>query len=281
MAAVRSMAVRGRVDCRPSLSGKQQTKPAPRMTVRASARGSSSTVRFLKDAAEKVGQAATAASLAALLTMAPAVTPAMANEIDILFEPVPERGYIIDDARVLNRTTAGDVNKVLAELEKRTGYRVNVVTVRKLEFTTDAFEFADKVLEKWYPTAEIGDKKSVLLLVTTSKEGALTGGPSFSDAIGDDLIESVSTENIPILGVEEKYNEAIFSSVKRIIAKLDGQTDPGPPAKADSKRVSNYKKKEETENKRGQFSTVVIGLLVISFVVPMVQYYSYVAKPKE
>jgi hypothetical protein len=34
---------------------------------------------------------------------------------------------------------------------------------------------------------------------------------------------SVSTENIPILGAEEKYNEAVFSSVKRIIAKINNE----------------------------------------------------------
>ena len=34
---------------------------------------------------------------------------------------------------------------------------------------------------------------------------------------------------------------------------------------------------EETNEKREVFSNVVIGLLVISFVVPMVQYFGYVA----
>lgn len=39
--------------------------------------------------------------------------------------------------------------------------------------------FPVQLIEKWYPSVEQGTKKGVLLVVTTSKEGALTGGPSF------------------------------------------------------------------------------------------------------
>ncbi len=54
------------------------------------------------------------------------------------------------------------------------------MTVRKLEFENDAFAFGDKVIEKWYPTVEIGGNKGVLIVVTSGKDGALTGGPSFN-----------------------------------------------------------------------------------------------------
>ena len=53
------------------------------------------------------------------------------------------------------------------------------MTTRKLEFENDAFAFGDKVVEKWYGTVEQGDKKGILVVVTTGKDGALTGGPAF------------------------------------------------------------------------------------------------------
>lgn len=81
-----------------------------------------------------------------------------------------------------------------------------------------------------------------------------------------------------VLAVDEKYNEAVYSSAKRLVAAIDGLPDPGGPALKDSKRESNFKTKEETEEKRGQFSLVVGGLLVIAFVVPMAQYYAYVSR---
>lgn len=64
-------------------------------------------------------------------------------------------------------------------MQTETGYRLEAVTVRKLEFENDAFAFGDKVIEKWYPTVEQGSKKGILLVVTSSKDGALTGGPGF------------------------------------------------------------------------------------------------------
>eukprot|EP00898_Chlorokybus_atmophyticus_P001678 jgi/Chlat1/2510/Chrsp175S02374 len=269
----------------PFLSGqkKQLRRSAPKaaskqcaasLPVQASAGGPSAWLETAK-------KSAVAAAAAATLALAPVQDLALANEVDILADPVPTKGYIIDDARVVNRTSAKELNEKLASLEKETGYRVNIVTVRKLEFSADAVDFADRVLEKWYPTPELGDKKSVLLLVTTAKEGALTGGPSFNDAVGDTLSDSIGTDNIPIYSADEKYNEALISSVKRIAAKLEGQADPGAPIKNDARPASNFKTKEETTEKRGQFSSVVIGLLVISFIVPMVQYYAYVAKPKD
>lgn len=60
-----------------------------------------------------------------------------------------------------------------------TGYRLEVITLRKLEFENDPFAFGDKLIEKWYPTVEEGNDKGLLLIVSTAKDGALTGGPKF------------------------------------------------------------------------------------------------------
>ena len=63
--------------------------------------------------------------------------------------------------------------------QAQTGYRLEAVTVRKLEFENDAFVFGDKLVEKWYPTVEEGGNKGVVVVVTSGKDGALTGGPQF------------------------------------------------------------------------------------------------------
>jgi hypothetical protein len=81
-----------------------------------------------------------------------------------------------------------------------------------------------------------------------------------------------------ILAEDEKFNEAILSSVDRIGARLAGEVDPGPPKKFEAKKGSNFKTKEQTEEKRAIYTYVVVGLLVISFVVPMIQYFGYVGR---
>lgn len=41
-------------------------------------------------------------------------------------------------------------------------------------------------------------------------------------AVGDDLVDSVVSESIPILTEEEKFNEAVSSIVRRVEARLTG-----------------------------------------------------------
>ncbi|KAK4488304.1 hypothetical protein RD792_004060 [Penstemon davidsonii] len=224
------------------------------------------------------GLAALAISLAINFSCPILTHSAFASEFDVLNDGPPKDSYVVDDAGVLSRVTKSDLKRLLSDLESRKGYHINVVTVRKLTSKADAFEYADQVLEKWYPTVEEGNNKGIVVLVTSQKEGAVTGGPQFVKAVGDSILDATVSENLPILATEEKYNEAVFSAAKRLVAGVDGLPDPGGPKSKDSKRESNFKTKEETEEKRGQFTLVVGGLLVIAFVVPMAQYYAYVSR---
>ncbi|KAG5626210.1 hypothetical protein H5410_011428 [Solanum commersonii] len=224
------------------------------------------------------GLAALAISLA--LNFCPVVSSdsALASEFDVLNEGPPKDSYVVDDAGVLSRVTKSDLKALLSDVEKRKGFHINFITVRKLTSKADAFEYADQVLEKWYPSVEQGNDKGIVVLVTSQKEGAITGGPDFVKAVGDTVLDATVSENLPVLATEEKYNEAVFSTATRLVAAIDGLPDPGGPQLKDNKRESNFKSREETDEKRGQFTLVVGGLLVIAFVVPMAQYYAYVSK---
>ncbi|KAJ8772005.1 hypothetical protein K2173_027182 [Erythroxylum novogranatense] len=227
-----------------------------------------------------VQQGLTALALSLALSFTPLLHTgdAIASEFDVLSEGPPKESYVFDDAGVLSRVTRSDLKQLLSDLESRKNFRINFITVRKLTSKADAFEFADQVLEKWYPTVEEGNSKGIVVLVTSQKEGAVTGGPAFVQAVGESILDATVSENLPVLATEEKYNEAIFSTAKRLVSAIDGLPDPGGPQTKDNKRESNFKTREETEEKRGQFTLVVGGLLVIAFVVPMAQYYAYVSK---
>jgi len=226
-------------------------------------------------ALQTIGKRLSSLALSGLLAFAP-LSPAVASEFDVLADDVPA-GYLIDDAGILNAVTKGQINAELKSLENATGYKVVVITLRKLEYDPDAFSFADKIVEKWYPTAELGDKKGVLLVVTAAKEGAVSGGPSFMNTIGDNLIDGIVNDNIPIFS-EEKYNEAVTSSLRRIEAVLQGKEDPGGPERKDNTRRRTYRTKEETDKSKTVTTTVVATLLLIAFVVPMLQFYGYVSR---
>ncbi|XP_042024654.1 UPF0603 protein At1g54780, chloroplastic-like [Salvia splendens] len=224
------------------------------------------------------GLAALAISLALNFSLPALTDAALASEFDVLNDGPPKESYVVDDAGVLSRVTKSDLKRLLTDLESRKGFHINIVTVRKLTSKADAFEYADQVLEKWYPTIEEGNNKGIVVLITSQKEGAVTGGPEFIKAVGDSILDSIVSDNLPVLATDEKYNEAVYSSASRLVAAIDGLPDPGGPATKDYKRESNFKTREETDEKRGQFTLVVGGLLVIAFVVPMAQYYAYVSK---
>ena len=110
---------------------------------------------------EQIGRGVSAFALASAMSLSPIsmVDSANASEIEILQTPAPTSGYIVDDAGIGSRASAGSINKTLKELEDQTGYHLNVITVRKLVFEQDPYAFGDKVLETWYPTLEEGNNK--------------------------------------------------------------------------------------------------------------------------
>lgn len=225
---------------------------------------------------ENIGFSAPTFLLIATMVLTPAYS-AIASEFDILAENEPKATFYIDDASALSRTARDEINNKLSDLEKRTGYKLIVATTRKLDFDPDAFSFSEKVFGNWHKSNE-GDKSGLLLVVTTGKDGALVGGDSFIKAVGDDLIDSVVGENIPVLTEEEKFNEAALSSIDRIIAAIDGKDDPQAPQRTNYTRKRTYKTKDETDRVKPVTGTIVITLLLIAFVVPMLQFYGYVSK---
>jgi len=201
----------------------------------------------------------------------------MASEFDILAADEPKATFYLDDAGVLSRTARNEIENKLSSLAERTGYRLTVATTRKLEFDPDVFSLTEKIFGKWHKSGG-GDKDGLLLMVTAGKDGALVGGTSFVKAVGDDLIDSIIGDNIPVFTEEEKFNEAILSSINRIVNVLDGKDDPGAPRKANNARKRTYKTKEETDRVKPVTGTIVLTLLLIAFVVPMLQFYGYVSK---
>ena len=167
----------------------------------------------------------------------------------------------------MSKSGKGTLVGKLRDLEKKTGYHLDVVTMRKLQFTPDPFEFADKILENWYPTIEQGNNRGVLLIVGSTKEGAITGGPAFMKAVDDDILDGVIGDTIPELTTQEKYNEATIKSVQRISASIEGKADPG--AKKEKKVVQ--RKGKTAEEIKGSYKFVVGGFVAIVLFVIVAQ----------
>ena len=44
---------------------------------------------------------------------------------------------------------------------------------------------------------EEGNNKGIVVLVTSQKEGAVTGGPAFVQAVGENILDATVSENLP------------------------------------------------------------------------------------
>ncbi|KAK3026961.1 hypothetical protein RJ639_040813 [Escallonia herrerae] len=64
----------------------------------------------------------------------------------------------------------------------------NCVHVLQLQRKANAFDYADQVLEHWYPSVEEGNNKGIVVFITSQNEGAITGGPAFTQAIDDAIL---------------------------------------------------------------------------------------------
>lgn len=268
-----------------ALQGSALQRCGSRVAARLTAAGRLHQQRVVRvNAQQQVGdrqglaQRVAAGTAAALIALGGVDAAALANEFDLLTTATPTVKYVLDDADVLSKTVKQSINERLRKLEEETGFRVEVATVRKLEFENDAFAFGDKLVERWYPKQEDGTNKGILLIVTTAKDGAVTGGPKFMNALTDDVIDGVVAANIPVFTEQEKYNETVTSSINRLEAVLRGQEDPGGPVRPENARKRTYKTKEETDKTRNVTGTIVLTLLFIAFVVPMLQFFGYTAK---
>eukprot|EP00983_Pelagomonas_calceolata_P054550 1143737-Pelagomonas_calceolata.AAC.2 len=115
-----------------------------------------------------------------------------------------------------------------------------------------------QILKNWYPSKDELDTKGAILVMTSGrekqqrcacvvsltcratqillgtkrkkkacKEGAVSGGDSFMNAVGEELLDSIVGDQIPIYTEQEKYNLTVESTVDRIAAKLEGKEVPG------------------------------------------------------
>lgn len=137
--------------------------------------------------------------------------------MDVYGESQSTNSFIIDDANVFSRLTKGDLNGKIKSLKEKTGYTVDIVTVRRLDFEPDAFQFGDKLRSKLFPD---DPKGGLIVLVTAGKDGAVVGGPDFVSKAGEDFLDSVTGENIPFYADNQKFNEGIEKTFARLEAVL-------------------------------------------------------------
>jgi len=165
---------------------------------------------------------------AALLAGSHGATPeATAAEFDVLSQLTPPSSYLLDDSKIL-KISSGSVSSRLRKLEEDTGYGIYVVTVDRLTIVPDVYDFASRILERWYPTEELGNKKAVVVIVRFGQKADLASGPAFEEAVGFDVLDSIFGSDFPALAEDGEFNKFTDGAIRRLDLVLRGQADPGP-----------------------------------------------------
>uniref|UniRef100_A0A6V3TE79 TPM domain-containing protein n=1 Tax=Lotharella globosa TaxID=91324 RepID=A0A6V3TE79_9EUKA len=163
---------------------------------------------------ENMGKGAAALGLAGSMALG---NPSLATEFDVLDAAGPTNGYIMDDAPVLQKGSEKKMNEELSYLDVGKGFKLNVVTVRKLEESSDAESLGEKMLEKWNKDKS---NSGVLVLVAKGYEAALVGGDKFMAAVGDDAAGSISQDTVSYFASQGRPNQGVSEGVKRITGIL-------------------------------------------------------------
>jgi uncharacterized protein len=185
--------------------------------------------------------------------------------------------WVVDEANIISRINENKISDRLGDLATDTGNEVRLVTIRHFDYGETVQTFADKLFERWYPTAEEQANQTLLVLDEVTKTVGIRVGEQAATLLSADIAASVAQETVlyPLLE-GDKYNQAFLAASDRLMAVLSGQEDPGPPAFDDSfDSESTFATAEETAENRGNTTILLVVLLVLATVIPMATYFWY------
>lgn len=186
-----------------------------------------------------------------------------------------EPTWVIDQAGVMSRVTRNEISSELEKLANQTGKELRFVTVHRLDYGETIETFAEKLFQKWFPTAEAQANQALLVLDNVTNTTAIQTGNGLKEILSDDIASSVAQETVMVpLREGNKYNQAFLDASDRLVAVLSGEPDPGPPVVVDNVQTEGtFARAEETDDRSA--TIIVIVLLVLATVIPMATYYFY------
>mmetsp|Transcript_9541 Transcript_9541/g.20114 ORF Transcript_9541/g.20114 Transcript_9541/m.20114 type:complete len:272 (+) Transcript_9541:33-848(+) len=179
--------------------------------------------------------------------------------------------HFLDEAGVVSRSTEPLVEKALTTLQTNTGLDVHFVLTRAFPFDTEPEEYASELFSQW----GLGAKDLVIVGGTKVARAGLAAGADVKNVLSVQQMESIGNETFPVNAREDKYSAAVLDVNNRILPILYGKEDPGPPKIERESAAGTFKTKQETEKSKFKYWTVFWVLILISFIVPFVQYFWY------
>ncbi|MCY4173046.1 MAG: TPM domain-containing protein [Cyanobacteria bacterium MAG CAR3_bin_5] len=205
-----------------------------------------------------------------LVVLAP---PSMAMTAADLPATPPEQERVVDQAEVLSRSAAGELNRRLSDL---TGYGVeaNLVTLERVDYGSTPATVATDLLERWQQ--QDPRERLVTLVETRTGQVAVVVSPALARRLPPDLLQSTAEDTMAgQLRRGEGYRMTMLGGIQRLDTVLAGEEDPGPPAPEAAMPAvrSNIPSHEETAASNAL--TWVAVLLGLGTVIPMLTWWVF------
>ncbi len=129
-------------------------------------------------------------------------------------------GYITDEAKVVDTTSANKLTSLLSEIEGRTGYDMAVVTVKKADGGAQAM--ADRLLKEW----DHGNLGLVILVAVDDGEFAFSHAAGLGDPFTAKFCSDLGDQKMMPQFSDGKFGAGLVAAVTAFIDKVPNFAGP-------------------------------------------------------
>ena len=163
-----------------------------------------------------------------------AVVAAVAVGRVAAIEPVipAAHGFVTDTAHVISEPVRARIERVVTELQQKTGAEIAVLTVESTA-PLDDFAYAVRVADTWKPGKKGEDTGIVMLVATKDHKLRIVTGYGVEGVLPDGLIGAIEDQEIMPSFKAGRFDEGIYRGVAAMasrIAASRGVTLTGVPA---------------------------------------------------
>ena len=151
-----------------------------------------------------------------------------ATEFDALLQRLQPQGYVSDFAGVLSSDERASLASALAELERKTGAEVAVVTVQTLA-GGEVNDFANRLFEKWGIGKKKADNGVLLLAAIEDRKLRIEVGYGLESLITDARSGRILDESVVPYFKQKQFGKGLASGADAIARLIAGGEKAGPP----------------------------------------------------
>jgi len=140
------------------------------------------------------------------------------GQVDSLLDRLEPQGYVSDFAGVMGAERQ-DTERVLAELEQKTGVQVAVVSLASLE-GGEAADFVNRLFERWGVGSAERDDGVMLLAAIEDRQVRIEVGYGLEPVIPDGLAGQILDERVIPFFRDDRYGDGLASGAAAIAATV-------------------------------------------------------------